>query len=160
MMIRRTLIYMGRNRTLGSPYETQFVTTDVTTESHVDAYYCGATNITITLDPGAAVGDQVFIQDFTNSASGTQPITIVASPGQSVVGNPSIAIKTPLGGILLTFILDPILGLPIWSVSAEVQSAASDVFYFAASATNWNNNPPQTVQAALDRIAAHVGPVP
>ena len=32
--------------------------------------------------------------------------------------------------------------------------------YSAASSPNWNNSPPTNVAAALDRIAAHVGPIP
>jgi hypothetical protein len=34
------------------------------------------------------------------------------------------------------------------------------VQYTPASSANWNNSPPATVQAALDRIAAEIGPIP
>jgi hypothetical protein len=43
-------------------------------------------------------------------------------------------------------------------VSYQFVTAAS-VEYNPASSANWNNNPPTTIQAALDRIAAMIGPI-
>lgn len=35
-----------------------------------------------------------------------------------------------------------------------------DILYVPASSSNWSGSPPATVQEALDRIAAYVGPIP
>ena len=37
---------------------------------------------------------------------------------------------------------------------------SNSVGYSPASSTNWSNNPPTTIQEALDRIAAAIGPIP
>jgi len=70
---------MTRNRTLGTPYELQVVTTDFQTEAHVDRYLVLTPHlgpaITITLDPSAFNGDQVVIQDVSFNSS-TFPITV------------------------------------------------------------------------------------
>jgi hypothetical protein len=39
------------------------------------------------------------------------------------------------------------------------RDAATGVNYAPTSAADWNNNPPATVQQALDRIAAALGPI-
>jgi hypothetical protein len=44
--------------------------------------------------------------------------------------------------------------------TATLDSRAEQVAYTAASAPNWSNAPPATVAAALDRIAAKIGPIP
>lgn len=49
---------------------------------------------------------------------------------------------------------------PIAFLLDSTSSLAQNVDYIAASAANWSGSPPATVKAALDRIAAHVGPIP
>ena len=72
---------MGRNRALGSPYQTETVIADFTTNHAVDAYLVDAVPLVVTLDPFAVNNDQVLIQDMTNSAA-TNPIVVNASHGQ------------------------------------------------------------------------------
>jgi hypothetical protein len=101
-----TVLYrhMSRNRILGSPYTQLVVTTAVTTDPEVDAYLVDAVPLTITLDPNAFNGDQVLIQDITNAAA-AHPITILASPGQTILNGfgSSIVLAVDGGGVLLTF---------------------------------------------------------
>jgi hypothetical protein len=94
---------MGRNRALGSPYQTETVTADFTTSHAVDAYMVDAVPLVVTLDPFAVNNDQVLIQDVTNAA-GTHPILINASDGQTILNGfgGSISITTNGGGVLLT----------------------------------------------------------
>ncbi len=95
---------MSRNRTLGSPYVPLVVTSNVTTDPEVDAYLVDAVPLTITLDPNAFNGDQVLIQDITNAAA-THPITVLASPGQTILNGfgSSLQIMIDGGGVQLTF---------------------------------------------------------
>ena len=69
---------MGRNRALGTPYQTEIVADDFTTHHAVDAYMVDAVPIVVMLDPYAVNGDQVLIQDITNSAA-SNPIVIANS---------------------------------------------------------------------------------
>jgi hypothetical protein len=98
---------MGRNRALGSPYQTETVTADFTTNHAVDAYMVDAVPLVVTLDPFAVNNDQVLIQDVTNSAA-AHPITINASDGQTILNGfgASISIATNGGAVLLTMTLD------------------------------------------------------
>ena len=75
---------MGRNRALGSPYQTETVTADFTTNHAVDAYMVDAVPLVVTLDPFAVNNDQVLIQDVTNTAA-ANPIVINASEGQTIL---------------------------------------------------------------------------
>ncbi len=98
---------MGRNRTLGSPFEIATITSPQTTEAHVDMYAVDAalgSPVVLTLDPNAFNGDQVVVQDVGNNA-GSQAIVIQASPGQTIVNGfgASISISTDGGGVQLTF---------------------------------------------------------
>lgn len=45
-------------------------------------------------------------------------------------------------------------------VSLDVDALQADQPYTAANATNWSGNAPTSVKAALDRIAAALGPIP
>lgn len=72
---------MGRNRALGSPYQTETVTEDFTTNHSVDAYLVDAVPLVVTLDPYAVNFDQVVIQDVTNTA-GTHPIPSTRAPAR------------------------------------------------------------------------------
>jgi len=93
---------MGRNRTVGAPYQSQTVTENVTTNSSTDAYLVNAVPLTVTLDPHGFSGDQVVIQDITGSA-GTHPITVNASPGQEILGyGSSVTINENFAGVQLT----------------------------------------------------------
>ena len=98
---------MGRNRTLGAPYQTETVSADFTTNHAVDAYMVDAVPLAVTLDPFAVNNDQVLIQDVTNSAL-THPITINVSDGQTILNGfgTSISIATDGGAVLLTMTLD------------------------------------------------------
>ncbi len=95
---------MSRNRVLGSPYAQLVVTGAVTTDPEIDAYLVDAVPLTITLDPNAFNGDQVLIQDITNDAA-ANPITILASPGQTILNGhgASIPLAVDGGSIQLTF---------------------------------------------------------
>ena len=88
---------MSRNRILGSPYTQLVVTTAVTTDPEVDAYLVDAVPLTITLDPNAFNGDQVLIQDITNDAAAS-PITILASPGQTILNGHGVSIQLAVNG--------------------------------------------------------------
>lgn len=127
---------MGRNRVLGSPYESEVVSASFITEAHVDLYLIDAvlgSPVTATLDPNAFNGDQVVIQDVGDAA--VQPITINASPGQTIVGfGSSIRIVTEGGGVQLTYDF----GLNGWvplMLSAGGQSAPVPWIQIAAGGT-------------------------
>jgi hypothetical protein len=98
---------MGRNRALGSPYQTETVTADFTTSHAVDAYMVDAVPLVVTLDPFAVNNDQVLIQDVTNTAAAS-PIVINASDGQTILNGfgSSISIATNGGAVLLTMTSD------------------------------------------------------
>ena len=98
---------MGRNRALGSPYQTQTVTSDFTTSHTVDAYMVDAVPLVVTLDPFAANNDQVAIQDVTNAAA-SHPIVINVSEGQTILNGfgDTISISTNGGSVLLTMTPD------------------------------------------------------
>jgi hypothetical protein len=98
---------MGRNRVLGSPYQTETVTADFTTNHAVDAYMVDAVPLVVTLDPFAVNNDQVLIQDVTNTAA-AHPITINASDGQTILNGfgSTIAVTTNGGSVLLTMTPD------------------------------------------------------
>ena len=95
---------MGRNRTLGAPYQAETVASDFTTEHSVDAYLIAAVPLVVTLDPFAVNSDQVLIQDITNSAA-THPIVINVSEGQTILNGygPSLVIAVNGGGVQLTY---------------------------------------------------------
>ena len=98
---------MGRNRALGSPYQTETVTEDCTTSFGVDAYMVDAVPLVVTLDPNAVNNDQVLIQDVTNQAA-SSPIVINASDGQTILNGygDSISITTDGGSVQLTMTED------------------------------------------------------
>jgi len=98
---------MGRNRALGTPYQTETVVSDFTTGHAVDAYMVDAVPLVVTLDPFAVNGDQVLIQDVTDSAE-TNPIVINTSEGQTILNGygESISISTDGGLVLLTMTPD------------------------------------------------------
>ncbi len=95
---------MSRNRILGSPYAQLVITSPVTTEPEIDAYLVDAVPLTITLDPNAFNGDQVLVQDITNDAA-ANPITILASPGQTILNGHGVSIQLAVNGgsIQLTY---------------------------------------------------------
>src|SRR5271166_6054843 len=95
---------MARNRALGSPYQTERVRADFTTDRGVDAYLVEAVPLVVTLDPYAANNDQVTIQDLTGQASSTTPIVINASDYQTINGFGSSLVLSIAGGtVQLTF---------------------------------------------------------
>lgn len=98
---------MGRNRALGSPLQTEIVTSDVTTQHAVDAYMVDAVPLVVTLDPFAVNNDQVLIQDITNGAA-AHPIVINAGEGQTILNGfgSTISISTNGGSVLLTMTQD------------------------------------------------------
>src|SRR5271155_264512 len=111
---------MGINRVVGAPYQENEITESVTTNHSIDFYQVNAAHgspVTITLDPNAVRGDRVSIQDIAGNAA-SQPITIVPSPGQSIIGgNTSFVIGTNYGradltynGLLLAWIPSSIAG--------------------------------------------------
>ncbi len=95
---------MSRNRILGSPYAQLVITAPVTTDPEIDAYLVDAVPLTITLDPNAFNGDQVLVQDITNDAA-ANPITILASPGQTILNGHGVSIQLAVdgGSIQLTY---------------------------------------------------------
>src|SRR5271157_2114186 len=94
---------MARNRALGSPYQTERVSADFTTQFGVDEYLIEAVPVVVTLDPYAVNHDQVLIQDVTLQAA-TSPIVINASDGQTISGfGASLPLAVDGGSIQLTF---------------------------------------------------------
>jgi hypothetical protein len=95
---------MGRNRALGSPYQTEIVSESFTTNHAVDAYLVDAVPLVVTLDPYAVNNDQVLIQDITDDAAAS-PIDINASEGQTILNGhgSSISIAVNGGSVQLTF---------------------------------------------------------
>lgn len=91
---------MGRNRTLGAPYEQQVVTGgDFQTEAHIDRYLinnASTSGIAVTLDPNAFNGDQVTLIDVAGNA-GSLPIA-VSYQGQSIA-----SITSSFGSLDLTY---------------------------------------------------------
>ncbi len=89
---------MSQNRILGSPYELETMAASApgpwgfTTNHETDLYLVqddGTYPVTVTLDPGAAPGDIVAIQDATGKSTLLLPIVVEASPGQSINLHPS-----------------------------------------------------------------------
>ena len=94
---------MSRNRPLGSPYQTERVSDDFTTDFGVDAYLIDAVALVVTLDPNAVNHDQVEIQDLTLEAA-TAPIIINASEGQTINGyGSSFVLDVDGGSVQFTF---------------------------------------------------------
>jgi hypothetical protein len=97
---------MGRNRTIGAPYQTTTITESVTTDHSVDAYLVNAASgspVTVTLDPNAVANDQVLVQDAAGNAA-SQPIDIVASEGQTILNaGSSLAISSNGGAVQFTY---------------------------------------------------------
>jgi len=100
---------MGRNRAQGSPLQiTKTSATVIQTAFGIDTYYietevAGAA-VSVTLDPNAANGDQVLIQDVSTKAA-TYNITIIPSEGQTIgFGAGDLVINTNGGGFLLTYL--------------------------------------------------------
>ncbi len=91
---------MGRNRTLGAPYEQQVITGgDFQTEARIDRYLVNNTStsgVAVTLDPNAFNGDQVTLIDVAGNAT-SLPIT-VSYQGQNVA-----SISSSFGSLDLTF---------------------------------------------------------
>ncbi len=114
---------MGRNRTLGSPYEQQLVATNFTTESHIDRYIVIGPGpvVTATLDPNAFNGDQVTLLNAPDVAGS---VNVVPSPGQVLVGPSTVSV--PGDSILLTFLDIPGSGLPaVWTAQYQSSSASA-----------------------------------
>jgi hypothetical protein len=114
---------MGRNRVVGSPYQVETVTEDFTTGHAVDLYLVDAVGLSVTLDPYAVNGDQVQIQDITNSAA-AHPIAINASEGQVILNDfgASVSITTDGGSILLTMTLQG--WVPLLTSSSDCAGAS------------------------------------
>jgi hypothetical protein len=97
---------MGQNRIVGAAYQQQEKTGDFTTSFGTDLYLVNAPTgapVTVTLDPNAVQGDRVAIQDSSGDAD-TQPISIVVSDGQTILGQgSSLSIATAYGRVDLTF---------------------------------------------------------
>jgi len=98
---------MSRNRVVGAPFQPQVQTSSFTTDWRVDLYLVHAPlgePVEVTLDDHAVQGDQVVIQDIGNNAT-SQPITINASPGQTILNGfgSNISLATNGGAIQLTF---------------------------------------------------------
>jgi hypothetical protein len=98
---------MGRNRTLGSPLEIQYLTSSLaTSEPHIDVYAVEAplgSPVALTLDASPFSGDQLLVVDVGLNAA-TQPIGIKANAGQNILGFGSAFLITTNGGsVLLTY---------------------------------------------------------
>lgn len=109
--------------------------------------------------------------DLTNCAIGddTHPVVRVEAvvsgkPGQANARESSLRANlfTGPGATDFDLFIDSgtLVGTPLGGPVAALTDAAILTAYAPASSTNWNNAPPSTVAAALDRIAAHIGPIP
>ena len=115
---------MSRNRILGSPYASLVVTSNVTTDPDVDAYLVDAVPLTITLDPNAFNGDQVLIQDITNSAE-TNPIVVNASPGQIILNGHGSSISLAVDGGSMQLTMTPEGWVPQLSAAGSGTTGAT-----------------------------------
>ena len=95
----------------------------------------------ISVFSGANVGGPSALVDVQNDITGILPI-LNGGTGVNGVGASGTVLTSNGSGVSYQFI------------------TATAIEYSPASSVSWNNNPPITIQAALDRIAAHVGPIP
>ena len=94
----------------------------------------------ISVFSGANVGGPSALVQLGNDVSGILPI-VNGGTGLNGVGAYGTVLTSNGSGVSYQFITTDI------------------VEYTPASSANWNNNPPTTIQEALDRIAAHIGPI-
>jgi hypothetical protein len=95
----------------------------------------------ISVFSGANVGGPSALVELGNDVSGILPI-INGGTGLNAIGASGTVLTSNGSGVNYQFI------------------TAAVVEYTPASSANWNNNPPTTIRAALDRIAAKIGPIP
>lgn len=95
----------------------------------------------ISVFSGANVGGASASVELGNDVSGILPI-VNGGTGLNSIGVSGTVLTSSGSGVSYQFI------------------TANIVNYIPASSVNWNNNPPTTIQEALDRIAIHIGPIP
>ena len=106
----------------------------------VDSTQVGNMLSLISVFSGANEGGPAPQVQLGNDVSGILPIAN-GGTGLNAVGAAGTVIVSTGSGLAYQFI------------------AAPNVPYTPASSANWNSNPPTSVQAALDRIAAFIGPI-
>ena len=152
---------MGRNRVVGIPLQTESVAASFTAGHSVDSYYVNTVEsdgeVTVTLDPFAAHGDQVLIQDSGDNAA-VHNIDIVPSGSQTigVALASSLVINTDGGGFLLTY--QNADGEANWSVLAQSSitpggSGVTSVSGNAPITSTGGANPHIGITAATDSNA-------
>lgn len=163
---------MGRNRTLGSPFEIATIRSSQTTEAHVDMYAVDAalgSPVVLTLDPNAFNGDQVVVQDVADNA-GTQPTRPVDGlgcglqrhhlpPGWRNVWR-RYDVDRRATGYLQGQRRARHAGAYTGTFMDMKSSDAINEAYEPAVLANWSGTAPTNVANALDRIAAKIGPIP
>lgn len=95
----------------------------------------------ISVFSGANVGGPSALVDLGNDTTGVLPI-VRGGTGLNGVGAFGTVLTSTGSGVSYQFV------------------TAASTQYSPASNANWNNNPPTTIQQALDRIAAKIGPIP
>ena len=116
-------------------------------------------------------GSFILFADSTSGIAGGGSTFVHIDSGATFVidfdGNSEVSdgwAEGPIGSSII-YNIDASVVLPsipafFGTVTINLESNASRTAYTPASSANWNNNPPTTVAAALDRIAAHAGPIP
>ena len=95
----------------------------------------------ISVFSGANDGGPSALVDLSNDTTGILPI-VRGGTGLNTVGATGTVLTSTGSGVSYQFI------------------TSATVPYTPASLSNWSGTAPATVQAALDRIAAHLGPIP
>lgn len=95
----------------------------------------------ISVFSGANVGGPSALVDLGNDISGILPI-VNGGTGLNSVGATGTVLTSNGSGVSYQFV------------------TSASIAYVPASSANWNNNPPTTIQQALDRLAAAWGPIP
>ncbi len=132
--------------------------------------------IKVNQDSGGNAGNDyisMFLENagFFNSHNPGNPVLVSAANMTLQIGITNNVFPSPWDGTIggpasssLVLQLDttqPNISLPGWlgSITVNRIDDAANLPYVAASAPNWNNSAPATVKAALDRIAAKIGPI-
>ena len=115
----------------------------------------------LTLFPGASI-ETGLVRSLVSST------LILASYGTNGLGEDGAVISINDTGVTIASDITSGVGSVVWEFNkdgtvtfpdASIQTTAFTGEYTPTTAADWNNDPPATIQAALDRIAAAIGPI-